>query len=67
MTQALIATGGLFLIVYVPLAGLAWRRPLLARFAWRGATKGRGQFAVLVVGLMVGSASIAASRLGRAG
>ena len=61
MTQALLAAGGLFLLVYVPLAVLAWRRPLLARFAWREATHGRGQFVVLVVGLMVGSASISAS------
>ena len=61
MTQALLAVGGLFLIVYVPLGILAWRRPLLARFAWREATRGRGQFVVLVVGLMVCSASITAS------
>ena len=61
MTQALLAAGGLFLLVYVPLAILAWRRPLLARFAWREATHGRGQFVVLVVGLMVASASITAS------
>lgn len=61
MTQALAAVGGLFLIVYVPLAVLAWRRPLLARFAWREAIRSRGQFAVLVVGLMAASASITAS------
>jgi putative ABC transport system permease protein len=61
MTQALLAAGVLFLIVYVPLAVLAWRRPLLARFAWREATHSRGQFVLLVVGLMVGSASISAS------
>jgi putative ABC transport system permease protein len=61
VSQALLAVGGLFLVAYVPLAVLAWRRPLLARFAWREATRSRGQFAVLVVGLMVGSASITAS------
>lgn len=61
MTQALLVVGGLFLLIYVPLAMLAWRRPLLARFAWREATRRRGQFALLVVGLMVGSASITAS------
>lgn len=61
MTQALLVVGGLFLLIYVPLALLAWRRPLLARFAWREATRRRGQFALLVVGLMVGSASITAS------
>ncbi len=61
MTQALLVVGGLFLLIYVPLALLAWRRPLLARFAWREATRRRGQFALLVIGLMVGSASITAS------
>ena len=61
MTQALLVVGGLFLLVYAPLALLAWRRPLLARFAWREATRRRGQFALMVVGLMVGSASITAS------
>ena len=61
MTQALLVVGGLFLLVYVPLAVLAWRRPLLARFAWREGTRRRGQLALLVVGLMVGSASITAS------
>ena len=64
MTQALLVVGGLFLLIYVPLAVLAWRRPLLARFAWREATRRRGQFALLVVGLMVGSASITASLVG---
>ena len=61
MTQTLVVVGGLFLLIYVPLGVLAWRRPLLARFAWREATRRRGQFALLVVGLMVGSASITAS------
>jgi len=61
VTQALVVVGALFLLVYVPLAILAWRRPLLARFAWREGTRRRGQFALLVVGLMVGSASITAS------
>ena len=64
MTQALLAVGGLFLLVYVPLAILAWRRPLLARFAWRESTRRRGQFALLVIGLMVGSASITAALVG---
>ena len=64
MTQALLVAGGLFLLVYLPLATLAWRRPLLARFAWREAKQSRGQFALLVVGLMVGSASITASLVG---
>ena len=64
MTQALLAVGGLFLLVYVPLAVLAWRRPLLARFAWRESTRRPGQFALLVIGLMVGTASITASMVG---
>jgi len=61
MTQALFVVGGLFLLAYAPLGILAWRRPLLARFAWREGTRRRGQFALLVVGLMAGSASITAS------
>jgi putative ABC transport system permease protein len=61
VTQALFVVGGLFLLVYAPLAILAWRRPLLARFAWRESTRRRGQFALLVVGLLAGSASITAS------
>ena len=64
MTQALLVVGGLFFLIYVPLGLLAWRRPLLARFAWREATRRRGQFALLVVGLMVGSASITAALVG---
>jgi putative ABC transport system permease protein len=64
MTQALFIVGGLFLIVYVPLAVLAWRRRLLARFAWRESTRRPGQFALLVIGLMVGTASITASMVG---
>lgn len=61
MTQALLVVGGLFLLLYAPLALLAWRRPLLARFAWRESTRRRGQFAILVAGLMVGTASLTAS------
>jgi ABC-type lipoprotein release transport system permease subunit len=64
MTQALVVIGGLFLLVYVPLGVLAWRRPLLARFAFREGTRRRGQFALLAVGLLVGSASITASLVG---
>ncbi len=64
MTQALLGVGGLFLLVYVPLLVLAWRRPLLARFAWRESTRRRGQLALLVVGLMVGTAAITASMVG---
>ncbi|HEX2679747.1 MAG TPA: ABC transporter permease, partial [Candidatus Dormibacteraeota bacterium] len=61
MTHALFAVGALFLLAYVPLGVLAWRRPLLARFALRESIRRRGQFALLVLGLMVGSAAITAS------
>ena len=61
MTQAFLVVGALFLLVYIPLAVLAWRRPLVARFAVRESTRRRGQFALLVVGLMAASASITAS------
>jgi ABC-type lipoprotein release transport system permease subunit len=61
VTQALLVVGGLFILVYAPLAVLAWRRPLLARFAFRESVRRRGQFALLVVGLLAGSAAITAS------
>ena len=61
MTQAFLVVGGLFLIVFTPLGVLAWRRPLLARFALRESTRRKGQFALLVIGLMAASASITAS------
>ena len=64
MTEALLIVGGLFLLLYVPLAVLAWRRPLLARFALRESTRRKGQFALLVLGLMAGSASITAALVG---
>lgn len=61
MTQALAIVGGLFVLVYGWLAVLAWRRPLLARLAFRESIRRRGQLVLLVVGLMIGSASITAS------
>jgi len=61
MSQALLVVGALFLLVYGPLAILAWRRPLLARLALRETVRRRGQLALLVVGLLIGSASITAS------
>jgi len=64
VTQALLVGGGLFILAYLPVALLAWRRPLLARFAWRESTRRPGQFALLVIGLMVGTASITASMVG---
>jgi len=64
VNQALLVGGGLFVLAYLPVAILAWRRPLLARFAWRESTRRPGQFALLVIGLMVGTASITASMVG---
>ena len=61
MTLALVLTGAVFVLVFGPIGVLAWRRPLLARLAYRESTRGRAQFAVLVVGLMVASVSITAS------
>jgi putative ABC transport system permease protein len=40
---------------------LAWRQPLLARLAWREAVRRRGQSLLVIAGLMVGSAAIAAA------
>jgi putative ABC transport system permease protein len=40
---------------------LAWRQPLLAQLAWREALRRRGQSLLVIVGLMVGSAAIAAA------
>jgi ABC-type lipoprotein release transport system permease subunit len=61
VTQAFVVVGALFLLVFVPLGVLAGRRPLLARFALRESTRRKGQFALLVVGLMAGTASITAA------
>ncbi|HEX9363240.1 MAG TPA: FtsX-like permease family protein [Candidatus Dormibacteraeota bacterium] len=61
MDQVLPVLGGLFILVYATLGIVAWRRPLLLRFAARESTRRPGQFALLVVGLMVGSTSITAS------
>ena len=61
MTQAFLVVVALFLLVFVPLGVLAWRRSLLARFALRESTRRRGQLALLVVGLMAGSASVTAA------
>lgn len=61
MTQALLVVAGLFVLVYGPLAFLAWRRPLLARIAFRETIRRRGQSVLLVVGLMGATASITAS------
>jgi putative ABC transport system permease protein len=54
---------GLFLFVYAGLLVLAIRRPLLARLALREAVRRRGQSAVVVLGLMVGSVAIFATQV----
>ena len=64
MSWAFIVVSGLFLIVYGPLTILAWRRPLLARLALRETVRRRGQSALLVVGLLIGSVSITAAMVG---
>ena len=61
MSWAFAGVVGLFLLVYGPLAVLAWRRQLLARLALREAVRRRGQLALLIAGLLIGSASITAS------
>jgi putative ABC transport system permease protein len=49
---------GLFLLAYGALAVIALRRPLLARLAYREAVRRPLQSALVVLGLMIGSASI---------
>jgi putative ABC transport system permease protein len=51
----------LFGAAFGTVALLACRQPLLARLAWREAVRRRGQSLLVVVGLMVGSAAIAAA------
>ena len=62
MTPALVVTG-LFLLVYAGLLVVAIRRPLLARLALREAVRRRGQSAVVVLGLMVGTVAIFAMQV----
>jgi len=61
VSTALAVAGGLFLLTYAPLAMLGLRRPLLGRLAIREALRHRGQSALLVGGLLVGSASMTAA------
>jgi putative ABC transport system permease protein len=49
---------GLFVAAYLALGLLAWRRPLLARLAFREAVRRPWQSALVVAGLMVGGAAI---------
>jgi ABC-type lipoprotein release transport system permease subunit len=54
----------LFVLTYATLAVLAWRHPLLSRLAVREAVRRPGQAAVVVAGLMVGTAAILAVEVG---
>jgi putative ABC transport system permease protein len=64
VSAAFAAVAVLFVALYAPLALVAWRRPLLARLAFRNAVRRRGQSALVVAGLLVGSAAITASLVG---
>jgi putative ABC transport system permease protein len=48
----------LFVLVYVALGVIAWRRPLLARMAYREVVRRRWQSALVVAGLTVGTSMI---------
>lgn len=61
MTEALAVVGAIFVLVYSPLAVLGWRRPLLARFAFRESIRRPAQSALLVASLMTATAAITAS------
>jgi len=54
---------GIFVLVYAALVLIAMRRPLLARLALREAVRRRGQSAVVVLGLMVGTVAIFAMQV----
>ena len=64
MSPALVAPVALFLLVFGGIAILAARRPLLARLAAREAVRRRGQTALVIAGLMVGTATITAALVG---
>lgn len=50
-----------FALVYIALGAIAWRRPLLARIAFREAVRRPWQSALVVAGLTVGTSMIAMS------
>src|SRR5467141_3368361 len=54
---------GMFVLVYLALLVIAWRRPLLARLALREAVRRPGQSAVVVLGLMIGTMAIFAMQV----
>src|SRR4029077_10839519 len=55
LTLILIA---IFVLVYLSLGVIAWRRPLLARMAYREVVRRRWQSALVVAGLTVGTSMI---------
>jgi putative ABC transport system permease protein len=52
---------GLFLVLFGCVGIMAWRRPLFVRLAWREASRRRGQSLLVVAGLLIGAAAIAAA------
>jgi putative ABC transport system permease protein len=54
----IIIPAAVLLAVYGGLALIAWRRPLLGRLAWREAVRRPGHTALLVAGMMFGTAAI---------
>ncbi|MEX2458448.1 MAG: FtsX-like permease family protein, partial [Actinomycetota bacterium] len=64
MSPGLLVPLGLFVLVFGWIGILAVRRPLLARLAVREAVRRRGQTALVVAGLMVGTATITAALVG---
>lgn len=55
---AIIAPAAVLVVVYGGLALIAWRRPLLGRLAWREAIRRPAHSALLVAGMMFGTAAI---------
>jgi putative ABC transport system permease protein len=55
---AIIVPVAILLVVYGGLALIAWRRPLLGRLAWREAVRRPAHSALLVGGMMFGTAAI---------
>lgn len=64
MTTPLAVVGGLFVLVYLGVAYMAIRSPLLGRLALREGIRRPGQTALVVGGLMVGAAAIMAALVG---
>lgn len=54
----IIIPAAVLIVVYGGLALIAWKRPLLGRLAWREAVRRPGHSALLVAGMMFGTAAI---------